>query len=83
MSNEKKLMRKVGVIVPADLYDRLSRAFEWGERSRVLTRVLEWMCEKVEKHGKDALILFLREEDINAAVKMGTNLEGAKGGDDK
>lgn len=62
--------RRVSIQVPEELYQRLNKAFEWGERNRVLTNVLEWLCEKIEKHGKNALIILLREETFEELLTM-------------
>lgn len=62
--------RRISIQVPEELYQRLGRCFEWGERNRALLRLIEWVCEKIEKHGKDALIIFLREDEFDKLVKM-------------
>jgi hypothetical protein len=41
--------RRVSIQVDEELYQRLNKLFEWGERNRVLVNVLEWLCEKIEK----------------------------------
>ena len=53
-----------------ELYQRLNRLFEWGERNRVLVNVLEWLCEKIEKHGRNALVVLLREDKFDELVTM-------------
>lgn len=83
MKDKDKLTHKLGIIIPIDLYNRLSRCFEWGERTRVITRILEWTCEKVEKHGKEALIVFLREGDLSELVCMGVGVDVGNGIEDK
>lgn len=70
MKNEDHY-RKIGILIPVELYNRLNKCFEWGERTRVLTNILEWTCDKIEKHGSTALIAFLREKDFGKLVNMG------------
>jgi len=67
------MSRRISTLVSEELYQRLQRNFEWGERNKVVHRVLEWLCEKIERHGRDALVLILREEDF-------TELANLKGG---
>lgn len=62
--------RRISVQVDEELYQRINKLFEWGERNRVLVKVLEWLCEKVEKHGKNALIILLREDNFNELITM-------------
>lgn len=62
--------RRISIQVDEELYQRLNRLFEWGERNRVLVNVLEWLCEKIEKHGKNALIILLREETFEELITM-------------
>lgn len=66
----KPYYRKISIQVPEELYERLQKNFEWGERNRVLNRVLEWLCEKIEKHGSNALAVLLREDKFEALVQM-------------
>lgn len=68
--------RRISVQVDEALFQRLNRCFEWGERNRVLTRMLEWLCEKVELHGKNALVVILREDDFGELVVMGVKKDG-------
>lgn len=68
--------RRISIQVDEGLYQRLSGCFEWGERNRVLTRMLEWLCEKVERHGKNALVVILREDDFGELVNMGVKKDG-------
>lgn len=68
--------RRISIQVDEELYQRLSNCFEWGERNRVLTRMLEWLCEKVERHGKNALVVILREDDFGELVNMGVKKDG-------
>lgn len=68
--------RRISIQVDEELYQRLSKCFEWGERNRVLTRMLEWLCEKVERHGKNALVVILREDDFGELVNMGVKKDG-------
>lgn len=63
--------RKISILLPEDLAVRLDRLFERGERNKVMVRVISWMCDKIERFGNDALILFLREDDLGKVVKMG------------
>lgn len=63
--------RRVSIQVDEELYQRLNKLFEWGERNRVLVNVLEWVCEKIEAHGKNALVVLLREKDFNELLAMG------------
>lgn len=67
--------RKLGILIPVELYERVNKCFEWGERTRVLTRLLEWVVEKVEKHGKEALIILLREDKFEALLKKSEEKE--------
>lgn len=62
--------RRISIQVDEELYQRLNRNFEWGERNRVLVNVLEWLCEKIEKHGHNALIVLLREDKFDELVSM-------------
>lgn len=63
--------RRISIQVDEELYQRVNHLFEWGERNRVLVNVLEWLCEKIEKHGKEALIVLLRDKHFEELVKMG------------
>lgn len=63
--------RKISILLPEDLAIRLDRLFERGERNKVMVRVISWMCDKIERFGNEALILFLREDDLGKVVKMG------------
>lgn len=63
--------KKISILLPNDTYERLNKLFERGERNRVVVNVLDWMCEKIERHGRDALIVFLREKDFNEVVRLG------------
>lgn len=69
--------RRISIQVDEALYQRLNNLFEWGERNRVLVNVLTWMCEKIERHGKKALIIFLRENNFNELISA----EGKDGND--
>lgn len=62
--------RRVSIQVDEELYQRLNRLFEWGERNRVLVNVLEWLCEKIEKHGRNALVILLREKTFDELITM-------------
>lgn len=64
------MSRRIAIQVDEELYQRLNRLFEWGERNRVLVNILEWLCDKIEKHGKNALILVLREDNFDELVRM-------------
>lgn len=68
--------RKLGVLVPVDLYERINKCFEWGERTRVLNKVLEWVVEKIEKHGKGALVILLREDNFDELLKTMEKKDG-------
>lgn len=67
---EEPLVRKISIVIPQPLYKRLDSLFERGERNRVLNRVIEWVCEKIETHGKEALIVLLREENFDSLVAL-------------
>lgn len=71
--------KKISLILPIDTYKRLDKLFERGERNRVMVNVIDWMCGKIERYGKNALIIFLRDKDFDEAVRMGT---GGKHGND-
>lgn len=71
------LQKKISILLPIDTYKRLDKLFERGERNRVVVNVLDWMCGKIERHGKDALIIFLREKDFDDVVRM----RGSNGND--
>ena len=75
--------KRLAIMVPIDLYYRMNRCFEWGERNRTLVRVLEWLCEKIETHGTAALMLLLREGKLDELVKKGTVLEGERDGNNR
>ena len=62
--------RRISIQVDEELYQRLNRLFEWGERNRVLVNVLEWLCEKIERHGRKALVVLLREDKFDELVHM-------------
>lgn len=62
--------RRISIQVDEELYQRLQKCFEWGERNRVLVRVLTWLCEKIEKYGQNALVVLLREDKFDSLVKM-------------
>lgn len=62
--------RRISIQVDEELYQRLNRLFEWGERNRVLVNVLEWLCEKIERHGRNALVVLLREDKFDELVAM-------------
>lgn len=62
--------RRVSIQVDEELYQRVNKLFEWGERNRVLVKVLEWLCEKIELHGRNALIILLREETFDELITM-------------
>lgn len=62
--------RRISIQVDEELYQRLNRLFEWGERNRVLVNVLEWLCEKIERHGRKALVVLLREDKFDELVRM-------------
>lgn len=62
--------RRISIQVDEELYQRLNRLFEWGERNRVLVNVLEWLCEKIEHHGRKALVVLLREDKFDELVRM-------------
>ena len=62
--------RRISIQVDEELYQRLNRLFEWGERNRVLVNVLEWLCEKIERHGRNALVVLLREDKFDELVTM-------------
>ena len=62
--------RRISIQVDEELYQRLNRLFEWGERNRVLVNVLEWLCEKIERHGHNALVVLLREDKFDELVTM-------------
>lgn len=73
--------KKISILVPMELYNRMTNCLEWGERNKVFLRVFEWMIEKIEKHGTEALILLLRENDMQKLVDMGIQKEGQDGND--
>ncbi len=56
-----KRYRQLGMRVPEELYLRLQNNLEWGERNRIYIAVLTWVCDMIEKHGNNALIVFLRK----------------------
>ena len=62
--------RRISIQVDEELYQRLNHLFEWGERNRVLVNVLEWLCEKIERHGRKALVVLLREDKFDELVRM-------------
>lgn len=68
--NERPTHRRITIQVTSDLYDRVWACFQWGERNRILVAMLEWLCDKVESHGNEALLLLLREQDFDSLVKM-------------
>lgn len=61
--------RNLTVRVPNDFYDKLNETFEWGEKNRVILAVLEWVVEMIEKHGTEALIIFLRTKKYEDLIK--------------
>lgn len=63
--------KRISIAVPVNIYNRLNKTLQWGERNRILLRLIEWMLDKIDNHGKDALILLLRESDLNDLLKMG------------
>lgn len=86
MTRQNPYQRKIGFLVTEELYNRFCRQFEWGERSKIFVRVIEWLTEKVEKHGKEALVVLLREENFDKLVKMlkeDASCRGEKDGDYK
>lgn len=82
--------KKISILVPMPLYNRMTNCLEWGERNKVFLRVFEWVVEKIEKHGVEALALLLREDDMQKLVDMGISRqskpqpaeEGAEDGND-
>lgn len=66
---KEKSEYKIGVRISPELYKRLNKHFEWGEKSRIITHVLEWMCDKVEELGPGALMVFLRGGDLLDIIK--------------
>lgn len=72
--------KRIAVLVPIELYHRMNRCFEWGERNRTLVRMIEWLCEKIETHGQSALMLILREGHLDDLVKKG--LSSLENGED-
>ena len=68
--------RRLSLSISEELYQRLNNCFEWGEKNRVLTRVLEWVCDKVEQHGIGALLYLLREADIDNLANFKKDEEG-------
>lgn len=72
----KEPYRKISIQVPEELYERLQKNFEWGERNRVLNKVLVWVCDKVERHGSNALIILLREDEFEALLQMRKSQNG-------
>lgn len=72
MTKEKDpYTKRVSIAVPTPIYERLNTTLQWGERNRILVRLIEWMLDKIEAHGKEALILLLRESDLNDLLSMG------------
>lgn len=69
--------KKISLLIPNDTYERLNALFERGERNRVMVNVIDWMCDKIETHGRAALIVFLREKDFGEIVELGR--EDARG----
>lgn len=66
---------RLSIVVPNDLYDRFYKQFEWGERNRVLVKVIEWIVNKIDEHGRDALFLLLREGDLDSLMKYGKQVQ--------
>lgn len=52
--------RRISIDVSEDLYNRLNRVFEWGERNRALTGILEFVVRAMEEKGVEALAVFSR-----------------------
>lgn len=71
-------MRQINIEVSEELYQRFNRCFEWGEKNRTLVKVLEWLCDKVERKGIHALLYLLRESNIDSLAKLE---DGEKHGD--
>ena len=71
--------KKISLILPIDTYKRLDKLFERGERNRVMVNVIDWMCDMIEKHGRAALIVFLRDKEFSSVVRM---REGGEHGND-
>lgn len=71
--------KKISLILPIESYKRLDKLFERGERNRVLVNVIDWVCDMIERHGRDALIIFLRDKDFTPVVGM--HLGGEHGND--
>lgn len=76
MASAGQDLQRITVTVPRSLYQRLLNNFEWGERGRIISLVLNWICDKVEAHGKNALVLLLREGDLDELVRMGVVKDG-------
>lgn len=62
--------RRLSIVVPNDLYEKFYKHFEWGERNRVMVKVIEWIVNKVDEYGRDALFLLLRDGDLDQLVKL-------------
>lgn len=76
---EKPIYRRITIQLTNEQYERLNGVFEWGERNRVLSNLIEWLCDKVEVHGKNALIILLREQKFEELVTMSKKKEEGDG----
>lgn len=61
---------RLSIVVPNDIYERFYSQFEWGERNKVLVKVVDWITHKVEEYGQDALFLLLRDGDLDQLIKL-------------
>lgn len=70
MAIEKPHYRRITVQLTEEQYQKLTDIFEWGERGRVLSNLIDWICDKVDIHGKKALIILLREKKFEELLTM-------------
>lgn len=76
---KKTYNRKVGFYVSEELYQRLNHLIEWGERTRVLTKLVEWLCDKIEKHGTSAYVVLLKEDEVDQLLETKKSKEQKDG----
>lgn len=72
--------RRLSLDITEQLYDRLNKNFEWGERTKVVIGLLEYACDMVEKKGPEALAVFLRAGDF-ASLSRKVVEESSNGND--
>lgn len=71
-----KYTKKICFDLPIDTYNRLDKVLAWGERNRVMVHIVEWMLEKIDKHGQIALLLFLRNGDLSSICNLPEKEDG-------